>query len=296
MFKTILIALDGTPEAEAVVPMARALARARYAELVLVRITADYHTTAAENVAAGQYLDEVIRRHDLGRLRVRTELRYGDVGGQLLAAAREANADLIALATHGRQGIARAWFGSVTEHVLAESPVPLLVVRGDGQSPARLQRLLVPLDNSPLSEAALDVARDLAALTAARLHLLEVVEWPPNWADQEEIASAWEEEQRAAVQARLDAAIAELYARGIVATGEAAIGTVAETIARVVCQQVADLIIMGTHGYTGPRRALYGSIADEVVRTAGRPVLLIRQGNAIPGGAVSRVAEVAPAS
>jgi nucleotide-binding universal stress UspA family protein len=293
MFKTILIALDGTPEAEAVVPAARALALARYAELVLVRITANYHTTAGENLAAKQYLDEVIGRFDLGRLRVRTELRYGDVAEQLVATAREANADLIALATHGRQGFARAWFGSVTEGVLAESPVPLLVIRSDAQISERLRRVLVPLDNTPLSVAAVGVARDMAILTAARLHLLEVIESPPEWTSGAEIATPWEEEIRTGAQAHLDGIVAQLYARGVVATGEAAIGPIARTIGRVARESDVDLIIMGTHGFIGPRRALFGSIADEVVRTAGRPVILIRRGNAIPVGAAQHAVETA---
>ncbi|MFN8539600.1 MAG: universal stress protein [Thermomicrobiales bacterium] len=284
MFKTILIALDGTPEAEAIVPTARALAHARYAELVLVRITDNYHPTAAENVAANQYLDEVMQRHGLGRLRVRTELRYGDVAEQLVAAAREANADLIALATHGRQGIARAWFGSVTEHVLANSPVPLLVLRAEGEPTGQIKRLLVPLDNTPESSAALDVARDVAILTAAHLHLVQVVEPQPGWVNRAEIAPVWEEEMRVGVQAHLDAMIAQLYARGIVSTAEAAIGPVAETIGQLARERGSDLIVMGTHGFTGSRRAVYGSVADEVVRTSGVPVLLIRQGAAVAVG------------
>jgi nucleotide-binding universal stress UspA family protein len=292
MFTSILIALDGTAEAEAIVPMARALALARYAELLLVRITANYHTTAAENVAAGQYLDEVIRRFDLGRLRVRTELRYGDVAEQLVAAAREANADLLALATHGRQGFARAWFGSVAEGVLAESPVPLLVLRSDAQPAARLRRVLVPLDNTPMSIAALDVARDLAVLTAARLHLLEVIDAPSEPEGQSASSTDWED-IRVGAQAHLDGVVAQLYARGIVTTGEAAIGPIARTIGRVAREQEADLIIMGTHGFTGPRRALHGSIADEVVRTAGLPVLLVRRGSTIPESYARRAVEVA---
>lgn len=296
MFKTILIALDGTPEAEEIVPTARALAHARYAELVLVRVTPDYHTTAAENTTARQYLDDVIRRHNLGRLRVRTELRYGDVAEQLVAAAREANADLIAVATHGRHGLARAWFGSVTEGVLAASPVPVLALRAGGQSSARLRHLLVPFDNAPRSNAALTLARDFAALTAAHLHLLQVIEEQPDRASQAEIAPVWEEEMRVGVQARIDRIVAQLYARGIVTTGEAAIGPIAATIVRVAHERNSELIVMGTHGLTGPRRALLGSVADEVVRTAGLPVILVRDGATIPADAAHDTVGATPES
>lgn len=277
MFKKILVALDGTPEAASIVPVARALASARYAEVVLVRITADYHESSAENIAARQYLDGVVREYALDQLQVRTELRYGDVAEQLLAAARESEADLIAMATHGRHGLARAWFGSVAEHVLTESPVPVLVLRADAHPPAHLQAMLVPVDNSPGSAAALAVARDLAIMTSARLKLLQVVPPLPRWGRGEGIVPEWEEDTRAAAEAFLKQLAARLRAQGVAAEGEAAIGPVAETIGHVAREGEADLIVMSTHALIGPRRALLGSVADAVMRTAGIPVLLIRQ-------------------
>ena len=70
-------------------------------------------------------------------------------------------------------------------------------------------------------------------------------------------------------------------------------GVPSEEILKIAKKQKVHQIVMGTHGFTGPRRALHGSIADEVMRTAGLPVLLIRQGTAVPAGATQDAVEVA---
>jgi nucleotide-binding universal stress UspA family protein len=284
MFKKIVVALDGTPSAEAILPMVRALARARYAEVVLVRVSINYHESAPENVAARQYLSEVVREHGFDAGRVTTVLRYGDIAEEVLAAAHEANADLIALATHGRQGLSRAWLGSVSEHVLSDSPVPVLLLRADAHAPVSVKKVLVPVDNSPGSAAALSVASDLSVMTNAHVTLLQVVAPLPRWGTGEGIAPDWEEEVRGAAQAFLTRLTERLYAHGVVASGQAAIGPIAETISRVAREGEVDLIVMGTHALTGPRRALLGSVADAVMRTASVPVLLIRQDDDQPTG------------
>jgi nucleotide-binding universal stress UspA family protein len=219
-----------------------------------------------------------MRDFDLGEINVRGELRHGDVVEQLLAAAREANADLIAMATHGRSGVARAWFGSVTERVLAESPVPVLVLRADSETRTGLKTVLVPVESSPGSATALAMVRELAGATNARAILLQVVAPLPRWGSGVEISPGWEEEARSGAQQFVERLAARLREQGVAAEGLAVVGSVPETIGRVAREQHTDLIVMSTHALTGPRRALLGSVADAVVRTAGLPVLLIRQG------------------
>ncbi len=281
MFKKILIPLDGSPEAAAILPTALAFARARYAELVLVRVTTDYRDDALANIAARRELADVVREYGMADLRVQTELRYGDVGEQIIEACRLGGADLIALATHGRHGIARAWYGSVTEQVLATSPVPVLLLRADGTPSPTLRTVLVPVDNSPGSVAALAVAHELAVLTHARLVLLEVIAPLHGWDDSPELAPERDDELRAGAQGFVDQLAKRQREHGVAATGIAETGPVAETIRRVARERNVDLIVMGTHGLLGVRRALLGSVADAVVRTAGLPVLLIRQGTAV---------------
>jgi nucleotide-binding universal stress UspA family protein len=69
---------------------------------------------------------------------------------------------------------------------------------------------------------------------------------------------------------------------GVEAGADALLGEVAPTIVEYANHEAVDLIVMGCHERPGPLRALLGSIADEVVRTAKQPVLLVRRDSASP--------------
>ena len=107
-------------------------------------------------------------------------MRYGDAAAQIVAAIPEHEADVVLLTAPGHHGLARAWFGSVTEGVVAGSPLPVLVLRGDEILPQWLGTMLIPLDASPGS-AALAVARQLALVLGASLVLLRVIPPLPRW-------------------------------------------------------------------------------------------------------------------
>jgi nucleotide-binding universal stress UspA family protein len=131
------------------------------------------------------------------------------------------------------------------------------------------------------------VAVGLARTTGASIVLLRVIEpihlsilelrfgilasaMEPSWEEEEE------EEDRAAAQHYLDGLVARLQHVGVTAVGRFLIGSPARTISQVARESEVDLIVMSTHALTGPVRTLLGSVADEVVRTASRPVLLVR--------------------
>ncbi|WP_244097095.1 universal stress protein [Burkholderia ambifaria] len=69
--------------------------------------------------------------------------------------------------------------------------------------------------------------------------------------------------------------------RGIAKTIDACGADISDVLARAAAECDADLIVMGTHGRRGLRRALLGSVAESLVRIADRPVLVVREG---PGG------------
>src|SRR4051812_30547203 len=180
MFNTILVALDGTPEAATGLPLAAVLAQGQEAGLILVQVCEDYHETSQAHIAAHDHLAACAAGLASYGLHVGIEVRYGDVAEQLVAATRQHGADLVLLTTHGRQGLARAWYGSVTEDVVAKSPVPVLVLRAGERLPLHFQTLLVPLDDSPGSAAALAIAC-AALVPSASLVLLRVIPTLPRW-------------------------------------------------------------------------------------------------------------------
>jgi nucleotide-binding universal stress UspA family protein len=149
MFKKILVPLDGSRVAEAVLPHATELARLHDGEVVLLRVelASNYGTemvTEAERQAveeARRYLTDVAASLREARVRVSTAVvPYGYAPEQILAQANLTGADLIAMATHGRTGVGRWMLGSVAEKVLRAAVTPVLLVRSPSPKPSESHR------------------------------------------------------------------------------------------------------------------------------------------------------------
>jgi nucleotide-binding universal stress UspA family protein len=80
--------------------------------------------------AAQKALDDAIARYDGRKLVMTPLLKEGDARKAILSMAKELDADLVCIGTHGRRGVARALIGSVAESVVRTSPVPVLTVHG----------------------------------------------------------------------------------------------------------------------------------------------------------------------
>lgn len=143
MYNRILVPLDGSELAEQVLPGVIELAKCTGAEIVLLRVpdypvyeyimpVPDLNTTIQEQARdqAHQYLDRISSELRATGLRVLTQVAYeGAVYATILETARELRADLIAMSTHGRSGLARLVMGSVADDVVRHSELPVLLVR-----------------------------------------------------------------------------------------------------------------------------------------------------------------------
>ena len=146
-------------------------------------------------------------------------------------------------------------------------------------------RILVPIDFSPPSDAALNYARLLAAQFGASLHLLHVIDDPSasnafvgdSYAPlTENIRELTLKESRARLQQQLSGADRFRFH----VTTDALIGVPATAIVDYALSTGADLIVMGTHGRTGVQHLLLGGVAEEVARHAPCPVFTVRSGAA----------------
>jgi nucleotide-binding universal stress UspA family protein len=147
-------------------------------------------------------------------------------------------------------------------------------------------RILVPTDFSPASDAALEYARILAAKFGASLQLLHVV-------DDRAASTAFvgdgfavdtpgtREAFLAQARERLARTISATNRVRLHATSEAFVGRPAPTIVDYATATGTGLIVMGTHGRTGLAHLLMGSVAEQVVRTAPCPVLTVRQAGVV---------------
>jgi nucleotide-binding universal stress UspA family protein len=144
MFKRILVPLDGSPLAEAVLPQVQELARALGAELFVVRVA---HAHVFPGVDPTEQEVEVVQKAEAyvadvaGHLRsagipVHTSVRYGEAAKEILNHIGDNAVDLVAMSTHGRSGLSHLLLGSVAEQVVRHATVPVLLMRVGGRAPA----------------------------------------------------------------------------------------------------------------------------------------------------------------
>ena len=145
--------------------------------------------------------------------------------------------------------------------------------------------ILVPLDGSPLSEAALPYAEAIAEATGASLQLLSVVDWEPrlpvsrtdsSLAEVERLAAEAEQAEQRARARYLADRVAELQAQGLTVASTVVLGAPVDVILEKASQDGVTTVVMATRGRGAVGRLLIGSVADSIVRTGPRPTLLVR--------------------
>ena len=312
MTRTIVVPLDGSALAERALPYAVALCTARQCQLTLLRVAlgnapmtidgSDWERDQLAAVDGAQAYLDAIKATLSQTIEIATAVPYGPADRQILAALRRFETDTVVMATHGRTGLAHLLHGSVAEAILAGSHVPVVLVHAQpaaAEPPvfdASAPRILVPLDGSALSEAAVPVALDYAANSPASAVVLVCVVAEPGevqrdqngrvlaYVDQQEAARTHEAREYLAYFVRQ----AHTRAPGLGVSIDVRTGVQGEVIPQLAAEHRVDLIVMSTHARTGLDRARVGSIAGSVLRATDRPVLLVRpeQGAPTPAAAV----------
>jgi nucleotide-binding universal stress UspA family protein len=142
----------------------------------------------------------------------------------------------------------------------------------------RFRKILVPLDFSSHSDAALALAIELAKDDGGELHLLHAYELPTAVTMAYGIAipqSVWDGVQEAA-SGRLEEGRRRAEAAGVKARTHLATSPAADAIVAAAEAQGVDLIVIGTRGLTGLKHVLLGSVAERTIRTASCPVLTVK--------------------
>jgi nucleotide-binding universal stress UspA family protein len=142
MYKRALVPLDGSMVAEAIVPFILEIAGPLDMEVALLRVVIPVPPIVMEGsrhvvvedveklrTDAEEYLHSVAASLRGRGVRVTVQVRFGEAVAEILAGAREVEADLIAMSTHGRGGLGRLLFGSVAEAVLRQAETPVFMMR-----------------------------------------------------------------------------------------------------------------------------------------------------------------------
>ena len=199
----------------------------------------------------------------------------------ILDYAAEIDADLIAMATHGRRGLSHAFIGSIAESIVRRAACPVLTVRPSAPYHAvGAKRILVPLDFSVHARKALAHARELQRITGAELHLLHVLQTLPAYGivDAPPEPHPLSESERMAAVDSLREIAAEVLGMSLAPAMHVVggMGNPALDVLDAAERIDADLIVMATHGRTGVRRFFLGSVAEKVVQLAPCPVFTVK--------------------
>jgi nucleotide-binding universal stress UspA family protein len=314
MFARILVPLDGSVSAEEALPVAARIVRVSRGSIHLltvvgspIDIAGEYDVDPllseqrieTETTLATDYLRTIVTLSVLDRIRITTEVAPGLPAQYILAAASLGGVDLTVLSSHGRTGFTRWVLGSVAHTLVQESTVPTLVLHENEiasliahTDAARPLRALVPLDGSPLAEAALEPAAHLVASLAARgeLHLTHVVK-PLRTSAKESFESSLNAELRARARIYLTQ-VAERWQAMAKELGISISWSVAleADVASALLSQAepgeqgqgtagslgCDLIAISTHGRHGLERWVMGSVTNRLLNTTKLPILIVR--------------------
>jgi len=236
-------------------------------------------TTESEEALA-----EFRRRHLPEDLDVRVVVTEGGAAYRLSETAREIDADLIVISTHGYTGFKHVWLGSTAERVVRHAPCPVLIVRAtptnhapeDTQS--HFKRILVPTDFSPANDKPMVYAAALGTRDDANYRLLHVIEPPPYPEFGYAHVPAREAELSSQALARLEDQGRRTLGEALMARTELRVraGRASFEIASEAREAGCDLIVAGTHGHSALKTLFLGSTAEELVRYASAPVLIVR--------------------
>lgn len=278
MYKTILVPLDGSEQAEAIFPYVNEFAQRLDSELILLSIYEPGHRL--EHLLKVYLSDKVSELRKQG-IRARSAIVEGKPADEILAFSEQNDASLIALTSHGRSGDSRWNLGSVVDKILRGADIPVLVIRAKAfrkqPESVTLKKVLLPLDLSAFSETSIGYVTELASRLKAEVLLLHVIS-----AYSGEFPSAARLQALSKQQARkyLREVEETFKNEGIMTKLLVKSGSPALDILSCAQKNRVDLIAISTHGRGGLGRWAYGSVASKLLHSAEIPILLVRAAGA----------------
>lgn len=285
----VVVATDGSDPAAAAVDAAIGLAAGTGATLHVCTVVNPFPTGQSlvdlrkHREEADERVEAVAARAEDAGVDAVTTVREGMPADELLAYVDEVDADMVIVGTHGRGGARRVLLGSVAETVVRTAEVPVLVVHGDSVDSewGSESRLLLATDGSDAVAPAERIGVDLAATLGARLTAVSAVDQARALtnAGGGVLTNETIESVRRALTTRatdaVDRALGGAEEVGVDADGEVIDGEPSRAVCGYARDADADVVIVGTHGRTGVRRVVLGSVAERILRAADRPVLVV---------------------
>jgi len=297
MYTKILVPLDGSRTSERALPFARVLAGTLKLPVELLEVVDVSAVSAQAANEKASYLDALIaegeresREHlkmiaaDFPGSKVSCTVERGKPADVIIERAAADQGTLIAMATHGRSGVNRWVMGSVAEKVLRGSESTMFLVRADQAARAdgatMIKSIVVPLDGSELAESVLPTVVEIAKSLDLAVVLCRVYELAASaYYGSEDYLPNYDEmllHLKKQVEGYLAEKASSLKTAGLIRVSWIALpGSGADEIVRYSREHPDALIALCTHGRSGVRRWVLGSVTERVVRYSGDPVLVV---------------------
>ena len=307
----ILYATDLSSTSEPAWDEAQRLGRLFKAEILLLHVVAPPLVFPVEGYFPPELYQELLRsaRRDAEKgldrllgavpgsgLTVRIRLEEGSPAARILEVATQEAADLLVVGTHSRTGLQRAMLGSIADRMVRQATCPVLTVRPMPESAPRreIRRICYATDFSPTARAAWPWVVAIASAAGAEVDLVHVTFEPV--ADRHlpaetigRMAQFLQEQGRIEVERFLERSTLPRERIHV----HLSPGVAGEQIVHQAQERAADLIVMGTHGWSGIVRWMLGSVAHYVIQTAPCPVLTLApagaRGEPRPGTAAAGI-------
>ncbi|MBA7549450.1 hypothetical protein ES705_41931 [subsurface metagenome] len=288
MWKKILVPLDGSDLAELALPYAEELANAFKSEVILLHVNepAESHYRHMHEL----YMQEVADRMKERIKKVSPVVVSGKSADEIISYAEKNDVGLIIITSHGRSGIMSWATGSIASKLLQAAAVPLLLVRAvkarrKVQRKVLLDRILLPLDGSEAGEAAVAYVGELMSLLESEVILfgvvssgqhvrtvggLDYIHYPP---EQLAMFKKEAEEYLGGVYRKLRRRKGTVEVT--LKVGDK-VGDVGQEILKFAEEKGINLIAISSHGHSGIKKWVFGSIASKVVQDSKAPVLVVK--------------------
>jgi len=228
-------------------------------------------------------LDELVNSFEMDLPEITRVVRAGipskPPADVVLEYAKDLQADVLVMGTHGRRGARRFLLGSVTEEVVRRSICPVLTIRKQKKvylMPS-VHKILVPIDFSDASKKLVDLAAEFALKLDAKLTLMHVVdiEFYPYYGLTEDPVRLIERNMIDIAMDKLNDTVEMLRDQGVRANWETDTGRTVRVVNEYAERKEIDLILVGSHGRSGFDRLMLGSISEKVLRSAPCPVMIM---------------------
>jgi nucleotide-binding universal stress UspA family protein len=312
MFKKILVPLDGSEHSRKIVGWATGLAGALNAEIILLSVIdpeeieiLEATTRVSEQEPGGSprtpsdVIDDAISQSEqdlqveADRIKAagvvaKISVGAGSPAEVIVSEAHAREVDVIAMATRRESALARGVLGSVTDRVLHSTATPIFTlypgeIHEFDDTSGGPARVIVPLDGSTLAETAVQPAVEIAKAAKAEIVFTEVLRLPffgvgvagIEYGAGDYAGDFGIDSQKQEINEYLSGFIKDAEAAGLTASANIRTGSPSQQIVDEAAEHENSIVVMGSHGSGGLKRWVVGSVADKVIRSAQRPVLVI---------------------